>query len=205
MSHANRFTGSYDITGLDQSSNVTVTAHTLTVNGNLKVVGVVANVTTSNTQVKDNIITLNDGESGSGVTAGYAGIEVDRGLLTKTSIRWNEAAGRWELTNDGTTFSPINTVVGTMTQVYDDPSPQLGGNLDTLGTSIFSSNNPVVKFDSNLSIKYSTVSPSYISGYNTVYAKTPAGGGSGIYITNSTTQNQELVTKTKAIVYALIM
>ena len=79
MSHTNRFTGTYNITGLDTSSNVVVTAHTLIVNGNLRAVGTMAAVATTNTTVTDNIITLNQGETGSGVTAVYSGIEVEIG------------------------------------------------------------------------------------------------------------------------------
>ena len=90
-------------------------------------------------------------------------------------------------------------------QVRDDTSPKLGGNLDVLGQSIFSSNTGVVKLDSNLSVKETTVDPNKISGYNTIYAKTAAGGGTGLYVTSDYVTNQELVSKTKAIVYALIM
>ncbi len=205
MSQVDRFTGSYDITGLEATSNVTVTAHTLVVNGNLRVVGVVANVSTTNTQVSDNIITLNQGEAGSGVTAVYSGIEVDRGLLNKVAFRWNESTVSWELTNDGISYVPIATGIGTLFNVVEDTSPQLGGDLDVLGQNIFSSNTQTVSFDTNLSIKNTTVDPTATAGYNVVYAKTPAGGGSGLYITNTSSQNQELVTKTKAIVYALIM
>lgn len=205
MSHANRFTGNYNITGLDTSSNVVVTAHTLIVNGNLRAVGTVAAVATTNTTVTDNVITLNQGETGAGVTAVYSGMEVDRGSLNKVAVRWNEIYDYWELTNNGTTYSPINVTVGTITKVLDDPAPQLGGNLDVLGRSIFSSNTGVVKIDSNLSVKETSVNPIAISGYNTIYAKAAAGGGTGLYVTSDYVTNQELVSKTKAIVYALIM
>lgn len=205
MSHAERFTGSYDITGLDTGSNVNVTAHTLVVNGNLRVVGTVASVATTNTTVTDNVITLNQGESGAGVTAVYSGIEVDRGLLNKVALRWNEALDIWELTSDGITYSQIAVGGGVLSNVVEDTSPQLGGNLDVLGQSIYSSTTETVPFDVNLMVKFTTVAPGVVSGYNVIYAKTPAGGGSGLYVTNTTSQNQELVTKTKAIVYALIM
>ena len=205
MSHAERFTGSYDITGLDTDSNVNVTAHTLVVNGNLRVVGTVASVSTTNTTVTDNVITLNQGETGAGVTAVYSGIEVDRGLLNTVALRWNEALDIWELTSDGITYSQIAVGGGVLSNVVEDTTPQLGGDLDVLGHSIYSSTTETVPFDVNLMVKYTTVAPSVVMGYNVVYAKTPAGGGSGLYVTNTTYQNQELVTKTKAIVYALIM
>lgn len=46
--------------------------------------------------------------------------------------------------------------------------------------------------------------PVAVSGYSQVYAKTPGGGGTGVYFTNTTNGSDELVSKRKAIVYGLI-
>ena len=205
MAQNTRFNGTWNITGIDATSNVQVNSHSLIVNGNLKVLGTVSNIATTNTQLTDNTITLNQGESGYGVTAVYSGIEIDRGTAQSVSLRWNEALSRWELTTDGSTFVKISTGNNGLPAVVEDPTPQLGGNLDVFARSIFSSNTQIIKHDTNVAIQNTTVAPSITSGYNTVYAQTPGGGGSGLFITNSTTQQQELVTKTKAIVYALIM
>lgn len=206
MPQITRFNGDYTFEGADTTSNVIVNTHSLVVAGNLKVTGTTTSVNSTNTQITDNIITLNKGETGYGVTAIYSGIEVDRGLLNQnSSIRWNESLTRWELTSDGSTYVPITTGGAGLPNVKEDTAPQLGGNLDVLSRTIFSSNNEIIKHDTNVAIKNSTIAPSYYSGYNVVYAQTPSSGGSGIFITNSTTQQQELVTKTKAIVFALIM
>jgi hypothetical protein len=204
MAQTTRFNGTYSIVGADATSNVQVTSHTLIVTGNLKVLGTVANVASTNTQITDNIITLNQGETGYGVTAVYAGIEVDRGQFAKTAMRWNESLTRWELTVDGSVYTPIVTGQKGIEGVYQDAAPQLGGNLDTLARSIFSSNNQIVKFDTNLAIKNTTVAPSTLSGYNTVYTQTPDSGGSGLYVTNTTRQQQELITKSKAVFFSLM-
>ena len=45
--------------------------------------------------------------------------------------------------------------------------------------------------------------PAGASGFTKVYAKVPAGGGSGVYVANINTTD-ELVTKSKAIVFGLI-
>ena len=45
--------------------------------------------------------------------------------------------------------------------------------------------------------------PTGESGYTKVYAKAPSGGGSGVYVANINTTD-ELVTKSKAIVFGLI-
>jgi hypothetical protein len=210
MSQVTRFNGNYTFQGVDTSSNVQVNAHTLVVNANLKVLGTVTNVAATNTQITDAVITFNQGETGSGVTYVYngrsaSGIEIDRGSLPKVAIIWNEGSSRWELTSDGSTYLPLTAGASGITEVQDDPAPILGGNLDVASNAIFSSTAEIIKHDTNVAIQNSSIAPSYYSGYNVVYAQAPAGGGSGLFITNSTTQQQELVTKTKAIVYALIM
>ena len=45
--------------------------------------------------IADNIITLNNGEIGSGVTGVYSGIEVDRGLSPNSYLRYNETDDLW--------------------------------------------------------------------------------------------------------------
>ena len=72
------------------SCNITANG-TFTVNGNLLVTGsqVTANVQT--VTIKDNIIVLNDGEVGTGVTSGQAGIRVDRGEATDYLFVFDEA------------------------------------------------------------------------------------------------------------------
>ena len=69
----------------------------LIVNGNLTVSGTMTTVNSENTRVKDNLITLNAGELGAGVTNGAAGIEIDRGPTTdNASLQWNETDDVWE-------------------------------------------------------------------------------------------------------------
>jgi len=46
--------------------------------------------------LKDNLLKLNKGETGSGVTAGESGVEVDRGLLPNAKFVWVETSQNWE-------------------------------------------------------------------------------------------------------------
>jgi hypothetical protein len=165
-----------------------------TLNGNVYIVGnliVSGNTTTinsTNSNVEDNIITLNAGEVGPGVTLGYAGIEVDRGVTNRPAIRWNESYKAWELTNtSGTTLGNIATVVGagTLTSVAGDTRPALGGNLNLAGSKIWDSTLPTA----NVSIGIGLV----------------GSGGTGIYVTNSkNTTPTELATKKQTITYSII-
>jgi len=68
----------------------------LTVNGDLTVSGTTTTVNSQETLVADNLITLNAGEVGAGVTSGSAGIEVDRGTADNATLQWNETDDVWE-------------------------------------------------------------------------------------------------------------
>lgn len=207
MAAVKSLNSNYTITNKATSlANVIVATHTLFVDGNLLVGGNTTQVTKTELSISDNTITINKGEAGSGVSLGTAGIEVDRGSSANVSVLWNETYQKWSLTNDGTIFGNISTSTGAGSiAVVDDPTPSLGGNLNVLARSIYSSNVGVVKFDDNLAISTTTVDPAAISNYNIVYAKTPDSGGSGLFVTNTTNSNRELASTKKAIVYSLVL
>ena len=186
----------------------------VTIDANLIVTGSTTTVNTTETTISDRSITLNNGEVGAGVTGVYSGIEVDRGSLDTVALRWNEGITAWELTNDGSTYSAIQTISGSITAVVDDTSPQLGGNLDVNGRTITSVSGGDVtitadgsgqlKLDKVVSIQDQGSAPSATAGYNKLYSSsTQGGGGTGLYFVNSSTTD-ELASRTKAIVYSLI-
>jgi hypothetical protein len=81
----------------------------LTVGGNLTVNGTVTTINTETINLADNIILLNS--NAVGIPTENAGIEVERGTLNNVSIIWNEAADKWQATEDGITFHNILTTV----------------------------------------------------------------------------------------------
>ena len=164
------------------------------VTGNLHVAGVYDTTTVNNINVEDKDIALNVGETGAGVGggSGTSGIIVDRGSLTDVALRWNESTDVWQLTTDGTNYGNILTSAGGgLTAVVDDTSPQLGGNLETNGFHI--------QFDTTL------VTPSAVPGAVLVGAGSPGSAGSGLFVINDSTAIDELVTKSKAIVFSIIL
>ena len=66
------------------------------ITGNLTVQGDVTSVSSTNLEIEDRIITLNDGERGPGVTLVYSGMEIDRGTyvdstaVPRAALVWNE-------------------------------------------------------------------------------------------------------------------
>lgn len=187
-------------------ANTTIATHTLFVDGNLLVGGNTTMVYKTDMAVSDNIIVLNSGEQGSGVTLGYAGIEVDRGLLPNTALRWDELTDRWQISIDGITYGNLVTSSGSGAfQIEIDTAPILGGPLQTNAYPILSGNSYPVSFDSNLAVKNTVTAPDTIAGYNVIYAQDPNTGGSGLYVTNTTVQNKELATQRRSIVYSLVL
>jgi hypothetical protein len=78
---------------LDTTSGAASPRGTVVVTGDLEVRGTTTTVESSVTTIADNIITLNEGESGAGIRASFdykAGIEIDRGSLPTARIVFDE-------------------------------------------------------------------------------------------------------------------
>jgi hypothetical protein len=215
MSYTQRFSDNYKLESIGGSGTVEIEATSLTVTGNLVVSGSSTEVNSTDLAITDKTIVLNKGEAGAGVTSPvHSGIEIERGSLTNVGVRYNDTSDRWELTNDGSSWSNIlsGASVGIL-NVVEDTTPQLGGALDVNGMSITSASNGDIVIDPNgsgqlkinheVSLQEQGSDPSSTSSYNKLYAKTPSEGGSGVFFVNSTTSD-ELVSKTKAMVFALI-
>jgi hypothetical protein len=92
------------------SDSYKISSPSIIIDGNLTVTGSTTSVETVNSTIQDNIITLNKGETGSSVTEGTAGIEVDRGTSNKATFLFNETDDAWE-TKIGNTFAVFRSAV----------------------------------------------------------------------------------------------
>ena len=196
MAIVKRLGSPYTITTTNTSDTITLATTSILgviISGNLTVMGNTTQVQSNVTSITDNFVTLNAGETGPGVSifGTTSGIEIDRGTRANVRLQWQEGANVWQVSDyTGSSFANILTT-STAGNVKSDPAPTLGGNLLTNGYHI--------QFDNTL-----TGIPNAISNAVQVYATTPGSAGSGIYVVN-TNGNDELVTKTKAIVYSLIL
>ena len=75
--------------------------------GNLTVNGTTTQVNTETLTVDDNVIVLNNNESGT--PSEDAGIEVERGTSTNVKLQWDESADVWQFTNNGSDYFSIPT------------------------------------------------------------------------------------------------
>lgn len=212
MAKTERITGAYN---LSATGGITLASDT-TVGGNLTITGTTTTISATNTEIKDRVIVLNDGESGAGVTGRYSGLEIDRGSSNNALIVFDENDDTFKVSTDnGSTFDSILTGVGAgLTAVVQDTSPQLGGDLDINSFNIVSaqSNEDIqlvpngtgrVTIASALKLNDLASAPASATGATLLYADTAAGGGTGVYFVDGSTSD-ELVSKSKAIVYGLI-
>lgn len=90
---------------IDSAGGTTTLDDDVVITGTLTVSGSATYVNTEILTVDDNIIVLNNNQTGS--PSQNAGIEVERGSSDNVSIRWNETNDSWELTEDGSTYRNI--------------------------------------------------------------------------------------------------
>ena len=96
-----RTTGTQSVGGAKTFSDDAIFSGNITVNGTQTILN------TETLTVDDNIIVLNNNESGT--PSADAGIEVERGTSTNVKLQFDESADVWQFTNDGSTYFSIPT------------------------------------------------------------------------------------------------
>ena len=87
--HKGLFDGNVDTsTGTSNFNDVIVA-------GDLTVQGTTTSIETTNTTITDNVIVLNEGEVGAGITNTTAGIEIDRGSETNVTFVYDDSLDKW--------------------------------------------------------------------------------------------------------------
>ena len=88
------YTNNVNASGTIGTANLSVsnnsTLNNVTIQGNLTIQGDTTTIESQTVTAKDNMILLNNGETGAGVTNTYSGIEVDRGTETNYQIVFDE-------------------------------------------------------------------------------------------------------------------
>lgn len=92
---------------VDDTSDLVHVKWNLTVDGDLIVNGTTTTVNTTTLEVTDNIILLNNGQTGTPTLNG--GIEIERGTEDNRTLRWNETSDTWELETSTGVFEDILT------------------------------------------------------------------------------------------------
>lgn len=194
------------------ASNITLDTDHLFVTGNLTVRGNITAISSNTQVITDNIITLNAGETGNGVsTLGTtSGIEIARGTAPggNVQLRWNETSKVWQISGvtagspgDGTKYTTLTT------SVFDDKAPVLGGNLNVNGYTIYANVGATsyVNIQGALSLAYANVTYTSAIGETVLNAAAEGAGQTGLYVTGVASINEELVSKRRAFGFSLFL
>lgn len=103
LSSTGNMTLAAPMTTIQNTTNV----QDLNVSGNLVVSGDKATLQTRTLEIKDNLIDINKGEVGSGVTAGYAGLKVDRGESDAFLMVFDESDDKFKTGTSIGTLKPV--------------------------------------------------------------------------------------------------
>jgi hypothetical protein len=134
-----RLPGDYRIEAKSSSStSVTIDSPTTIINGNLNVIGTVTNIVTTNTNISDNILTLNSGETNPYVTRDVSGILIARGNNdnpnSAATLLYNDntsSGGAWTIGTD-TTRGIFEFTVENKTSAIRANAIRIGNNVNKL-------------------------------------------------------------------------
>jgi hypothetical protein len=200
------------------SSNITLDTDHLFVTGNLTVRGNITAISSNTQVITDNIITLNAGETGNGVSSlgTTSGIEIARGTAPggNVQLRWNETTKVWQISGvtpgspgDGSQYTTLSTSSTGLTALFDDKAPVLGANLNVNSYTIYANVGATsyVTVQGAFNMKYANVVYTAATGSVVLNAAAEGAGQTGLYVTNPASTNEELVTKRRAFGFSLIL
>ena len=209
MTSYKRIDGDYYIQTIDPPTQKVYIDTDTTVSGNLTVQGNLTYINVDELNVKDPFILVNSSNTGS--YASNSGLLTHRTASNFAGLRYNNNTAQWELTSStdttGLTGSWIsiatgNTVVpgGSNTAVqFNNGDGTFGGNAGLTFDRAISR----LTLTGTAALAYQSAPPTSVANTATMVANTPGSGGTGIYFTNGSDQD-ELISKSKAIVFSII-
>ena len=212
MNTKKRIDGDYYIETINTGDRVIINTTAVAVTGNLEVSGNLTYINTEQLDVKDPFILLND--SNTSTYSANSGLITHKTSSTYAGIRYNNNTTKWELstdtspTGDTGTWSEIasaaaSSVAGANTQVqfYNAGNFGASANLTFTDTS-------QLNIDGNVNLTTGlqladVAAPGAVTNTTVLHGGVAGSGGSGVYFVDGTTTD-ELVSKSKAIVFGII-
>jgi len=178
-----------------------------TVTGNLTVQGNLTYINVTELNITDPFILVN--ASNTGTYSSNSGLLTHKTSSDYAGIRYNNNSGQWELS----TSTSSSGVTGSWSPIVSSGSIAAGANTEiqfnnggALGA------NSALKFDyatsrfainGTTALGYTSIPPVSVANTATMVANIPGSGGTGIYFNNNSNQD-ELISKSKAIVFSII-
>ena len=196
------------------SGNYTITVADglglLTINADLDVVGNITYINSSELKVTDPFITVAANNNGA---IQSMGLVAQKTTTTFAGLRFNTVSGDWEISDsvdaNGAPISAYVTiaagnVAGTpgapVNSVQFNDAGTFGGN----SKFTFDSANTKVGITGQLILGNIASTPTATANSAALYNNTEGAGGTGVYV-RSTTVSDELISKSKAIAYSLVL
>lgn len=207
MAAYKRIDGDYNIITLNSEDNVIVDTHTLEVRGNLDVSGNLTYINVTELNVTDPFILLNASNTGS--YASNAGVLTHKTATTFAGIRYNDTAGEWQISTSTSTSGETGTWVpiatGSTTAAGNTGEIQFNtsGSFDASSNLAFDAGNSKLTLQGHEVLGNIATAPSAVANSVAIYHNAEGSGGTGVYVKSSTVED-ELVSKSKAIVFAII-
>jgi hypothetical protein len=204
MATHKRVDGTYYIETINNVDNVEITTHTVKVFGNLDVQGNITYIDTTELDITDPFITLAANNTGLYSNVGILA-QKSSGPNTYASLRWNTTSGTWQVSPDNSTFVNIatgnvaTTPGGANTNIQFNNVGSFGGNVNYS----FDVANAQVILQGHQVFGNIATAPSAVANSVAVYHNITGSGGTGLYVKSPLVQD-ELVSKSKAIVFAII-
>jgi len=218
MSSYKRILGDYNIVSVQPQlgDNVNVVTHSVNITGNLNVAGNITYIDVSELVVNDPFITVagNNAGAGAGATFPQQGLVAqtgNTGTPTFAGLRFNNDTTSWQISSNVTAAGAAITAYSNISlggsTVPGQPANSIQFNIGNIftGNTNFTFDYSIgqVSLDGSIALKRLASVPSAIATTQIIYANTPGSGGTGLYIRDSTISD-ELVSKTKAIVFGII-
>ena len=179
----------------------------LTINANLDVVGNITYIDSTELRVKDPFITVAYDNNGA---IQSMGLVAQKSTTTFAGLRFNTVSGDWEISpavdGDGGPITPYSTIsTGGLLPGAPFNSVQYNGAGTFSGNAAFTfdAGNAKVNITGQMVLANIVSTPASTPNVAALYNKAEGSGGTGIYVI-SPTVDDELVSKTKAIVFGII-
>jgi hypothetical protein len=204
MATHKRVDGTYYIDTVNSIDNVEITTHTVKVFGNLDVQGNITYIDTTELEVTDPFITLAANNSGAYSNVGILAQKASA-PNTYASLRWNTNSGTWQISSDNSTFVDIasgntsTTPGGVDTAIQFNSAGAFGGNVNYL----FDVANARATLQGHQVFGNIATAPAAVANSVAVFHNAEGSGGTGLYVKSPSVED-ELVSKSKAIVFAII-
>lgn len=209
MSTYKRIDGDYSVSTLNAADNVMITTNTVKIFGNLDVGGNVTYINVEELNIRDPFILLNSSNTAS--YAANSGILTHRTASDFAGLRWSNTANQWEVSSSTSTTGETGTWVaiatgnvvssaaGANTQVQFNLNNNFGASADF----VFDSATNKLLLQGHATFGNIGSAPAPTANAVSLYHAELGSGGTGLYVKSPAVED-ELVSKTKAIVFGII-